>query len=389
MSNEFKQILVDAGLPTEESEIRQEFEKLTNEQGLITNTSRMSPFWRLISAIAVKPVKWLTDYLISEILPNLFVKTAKGKWLQLQAWSVGLDFKEATKARGYITFVKENAKMTVTIKAGTEIQTERINNRIYKMIVDVDTPIPSGILSARVLATAEEAGSDYNLYEGYYKILPVAIGGISYAINEDNYLYQPGSDKESDEDLRERYRVQFSSVGKHHIDSVYRGIIAQINGISVDRIYFEHDAPRGPGTANVYLLLDVGVPAQPFIDRVNEHLMIQGYHGHGDDLRCFAMPETKHDVMVKVYFSADDNLTELEKKHCLTTVEQMIRCAFRENNNYQVTKTEPYSRFSWSKLGEEIHREMGYVKSLIWQQKDIVSQLNIPRLNSLSVEEGT
>lgn len=388
MSNEFKQILIDSGLPTEESEIRQEFEQLTKQEGLITNTSRMSPFWRLISAVAIQPVKWLTDHLISEILPNLFVKTAKGKWLQIQAWAVGLDFKEATKAKGYITFIKESADIPVMIKAGTVVQTERINNKIYKMIIDVDTKIPSGVLSARVLATAEEAGGDYNLYGGYYKILPVAIDGIQQVINEENYLYQPGSDRETDDELRERYRVQFSSVGKHHIDSVYRGMIAQINGISVDRIYFEHDAPRGPGTANVYLLLDVGVPAQPFIDRVNNYIMTQGYHGHGDDLLCKKMPETKHDVSVSVYFSETDNLTDIEKQNYLNEVEQIIRCAFRENNNYIVTKTEPYSRFAWSKLGEEIHQKINFVKSLVWQQEDITSQLNIPRLNSLSVSEG-
>lgn len=387
MMNEFKQILQEAGLPTEETEIRQHFERLTDEQGLITNTSHMSPFWRLVTAIAVKPVKWLTDQLIVDVLPNLFVKTAKGKWLQIQAWSVGLDFKPAAKAQGYVTFFKDGPQMTVKIEAGTVIQTERINERIYRLIVTTDNVIPEGKASGKILVEAEQAGADYNLANGYYKILPTAIGGIARVVNEANWLIVPGADKETDDELRERYRTQFSSVGKHHIDSVYRGLVAKISGLSVNRIYFKHDAPRGPGTANIYLLLDTGVPAQPFIDRVNRYLMEQGYHGHGDDIQAMKMDETQHQIAVKVYFDPRDNLSEQDKQNYLGVAEQMIRCAFRENNEYNVTKTAPFTRFSWSKLGEEIHEQVPQIKSLAWQQVDIISELNIPRIQSLNVSE--
>ena len=108
MSEDFKQMLAETGLPVEETQIRQKFEELTAQENIITNTSKMSPFWRLITAIAIKPVKWLIDHLIAEILPNLFVKTAKEKWLQIHAWAIGLDFKQATKAEGVIHFTKES-----------------------------------------------------------------------------------------------------------------------------------------------------------------------------------------------------------------------------------------------------------------------------------------
>ena len=102
MSENFKALLEESRIPTTEAGIKQEFEQLTAQENFITNTSPYSPFWRLVTAVAVKPVKWLTDYLIDEVLPNLFVKTAKGKWLQIQAWSVGLDFKEASKTQGFV-----------------------------------------------------------------------------------------------------------------------------------------------------------------------------------------------------------------------------------------------------------------------------------------------
>ena len=385
MSEDFKQMLAETGLPVEETQIRQKFEELTAQENIITNTSKMSPFWRLITAIAVKPVKWLTDHLIGEILPNLFVKTAKEKWLQLHAWAIGLDFKQTTKAEGVIQFTKESDITELTIKAGTVVQTERINDVIFRLIVTTDTVIPKGVLSALVPVVAENAGADYNLAAGYYRILPESIAGIKTVENKDDWLTTPGSDRETNEELRERYRTQFSSVGQHHIDSVYKGMIAQVAGLSVDRIYFKHDAPRGPGTANAYLLLDTGVISQPFIDKVNHYVQTKGNHGHGDDLICFAMPETQHVITCGVYFRPSQAIGETRKAEIVQAVENMIRCAFRENNNYTVTKTYPFSRFSWSKLGEEIHDRFNEIDSIVWGQADIKSELSIPRISRLTV----
>lgn len=385
MTEDFKQMLAESGLPVEEGQIRQKFEELTAQENIITNTSKMSPFWRLITAIAVKPVKWLTDHLIAEILPNLFVKTAKEKWLQIQAWAIGLDFKQATKAEGVIHFTKESALTELTVKAGTIVQTERINDVIFRLIVTADTAIPKNILSAPVPVIAENAGADYNLAAGYYRILPESIAGIKSVENKDDWLTAPGSDRETNEELRERYRTQFSSVGQHHIDSVYKGMIAKVAGLSVDRIYFKHDAPRGPGTANAYLLLDTGVTSQPFIDKVNHYVQTEGNHGHGDDLICFAMPETQHVLTCGVYFKPSQAVGETRKNEVVAAVENMIRCAFRENNNYNVTKTYPFSRFSWSKLGEEIHDKFSEIDSIVWGQADIKNELSIPRISRLTV----
>lgn len=385
MSEDFKQMLAETGLPVEETQIRQKFEELTAQENIITNTSKMSPFWRLITAIAVKPVKWLTDHLINGILPNLFVKTAKEKWLQIHAWAIGLDFKQATKAEGVIHFTKESDITELTIKAGTVVQTERINDVIFRLIVTQDTAIPKGMLSAPVPVIAENAGADYNLAAGYYRILPESIAGIKTVENKDDWLTTPGSDRETNEELRERYRTQFSSVGQHHIDSVYRGMISKVAGLSVDRIYFKHDAPRGSGTANAYLLLDTGVTSKPFIDKVNHYVQTEGNHGHGDDLICFAMPETQHVITCGVYFRPSQAIGETRKAEIVQAVENMIRCAFRENNNYTVTKTYPFSRFSWSKLGEEIHDRFNEIDSIIWGQTDIQSDLSIPRISRLTV----
>ncbi|GEM_PF-650606 len=182
------------------------------------------------------------------------------------------------------------------------------------------------------------------------------------------------------------YREAESKEAQIEAIAGYRSMIAAVTALSIDRIFFEHDAPRGPGTANAYLLLDSGVASAPFVDSVNDYINTQGHHGHGDDLQCFAMPETRHDLAVTVYVASISNMATEEAAALKTGVENLIRCAFRENTDFDVKKTWPYSRFSFSQLGREIHRQFPKADSVEFSLKDISSALDVPRLNSLIVE---
>ncbi|CAH6661003.1 baseplate J/gp47 family protein [Pseudocitrobacter vendiensis] len=383
---DFEDVVKASGMPTTEDEVRSRFNIVVADEGMITNTSRMSPFWRLISAIVTAPVMWLKDALIAVVLPGMFVATATGQMLRLLAWAVNVTPKPASAAEGVIRFFKEDVKQAVTVKTGTVVQTERINGKVYALSTVADVTIPSGTASALLAVKATGTGGAYNLAPGYYRILPVAADGISHVASEENWLTVPGADEESDDELRERCRNQFNLVGNYHTDAVYRSMIAGVAGLSIDRIFFEHDAPRGPGTANAYLLLDSGVASDPFIDAVNDYINTQGHHGHGDDMQCFAMPETRHDLVVTVWVKNLSNLEQEQRDSLQAGVENLIRCAFRENTDYDVKKTWPYSRFSFSQLGREIHKTFPDTDSLEFSLKDITSELSVPRLNALTVE---
>ena len=382
---DFEEVLKDSGMPVTEDDVQARFNAIVAGEGLITNTSRMSPFWRLVTAIVTAPVMWLKDALIAVVLTNMYVATAGGKMLRLLAWAVNVTAKPATAAEGVIRFFKTDAKATTTVKAGTLVQTERINGRVYVLATVADVVIPSGVASALVAVKATGTGGAYNLAPGYYRILPVAVDGISQVASEEDWLTKPGADEESDDELRERCRNQFNLVGNYHTDAVYRSMIAQVAGLSIDRIFFEHEAPRGPGTANSYLLLDTGVASAPFIDAVNDYINTQGHHGHGDDMQCFAMPETRHDLAVSVYVPSVSNMTDDEVNALKSGVENLIRCAFRENADFDVKKTWPSSRFSFSQLGRELHRVFPQTDSIEFSLRDITSGLDVPRLNSLTV----
>lgn len=379
---DYEKILADSGMPTTPEAVRAEFESLVKDEGLITNVSRMSPFWRLITQIVTTPFLWLKDALINTVLKNSFLATASGAFLDLFAWAVNIERKAAIAAGGVIHFYKTDEKQAITIKAGTLIQSERIDGVIYQLKVMTDTLIPAGVGFLSVPVNALGSGTGYNLAPGYYRILPQAVTGISHVNNEEDWLTQPGAEQESDDDLRPRIRNQFNLVGNYHTDAVYRGMISSLVGLNSERIYFVHDAPRGPGTADAYLLLDTGVISQPFITAVNDHVMAQGHHGHGDDLLCLAVPETHHDLTVQLYI--ENELTAEEENQVIDNVSHLIRCAFRENNQFSVEKTWPYARFSFSQLGREIHQNFG-IDSVVFSLTDIISDLSIPRLNSLNV----
>ncbi|HDV7145144.1 TPA: baseplate J/gp47 family protein [Yersinia enterocolitica] len=385
---DYKAILADQGMPTTESQVQAEFAKVADDENLVTNTSNMSPFWRLIKAIVTAPVMWLIDALVNTVMANLFLATASGQFVDLFAWAVNLSRKDASLAQGVIRFTKDSVSAEITVPAGTVIQTERINGTVYKLMILADTVIPAGVAGALIAVIAESAGSGHNLAPGYFRILPVAVNGIASAVNEDNWLIAPGADKELDDDLRDRVRNQFNLPGQYHIDAVYRGLIAGIAGLSTDRIFFLHDAPRGPGTANVYLLLDSGIASQPFIDTVNDYVMSQGNHGHGDDVLCLPLPEVIYDLTVTLHLFATSNLNDEQTAVLLANIRNLIGCAFRENTDYSVQKTWPHSRFSMSRLGEELHDHFAEIESLTISQQDIISGLSVPRLGVLTLENA-
>ncbi|MER2097959.1 MAG: baseplate J/gp47 family protein [Pseudomonas qingdaonensis] len=386
MSVDFKQAMDDSGIPTTEAKLKQSWEQLAIEQGsTLSNTSAYSPFWRIITALVTKPVLWLLEFVSGTVLPNFFVKTAIGAWLDTLAWAVNVERKGATIAAGELLFTRANTGGELEVPAGTVVQSPTLNEHIYQLVTTEPRSFEEGQSQLVVPVKAVGAGSGYNLAPGYYAVLPEPVPGVVQVVNTTDWLTEPGADAEPDDQLRLRVRNQFSAVNQWHTDAVYRAIITEFPGVSADGVYFEHGAPRGPGSANAFVLFDAGVPADTFLDKINEHIRDGGNHGHGDDLQAMAMPETQHDISLKVWPRA--NLTQTQLQTLETEVGLFIRAAFRESTqrDYKPTRTYPQSRFSLSRLTEELHAQFASIESLTFAGTDIVSGLNIPRIQSLSV----
>lgn len=383
---DFKQALMDAGIPTTEAGLRQAWESEVTAQGSqLSNTSAYSPFWRVVTALVTKPVLWLLEFVTGTVLPNFFVKTATGAWLDMLAWAVNVERKPATRAIGTLLLTRGTPDGALEVPAGTRVQSAPINGTVYVLVTTAAASFADGQQQASVPVRALEAGSGYNLAPGYYAILPEPIPGIVQVVNADGWLTQPGADQEPDDQLRLRVRNQWSAVNQWHTDAVYRALIAAFPGVSPDGVYFEHGAPRGPGSANAYVLFEAGVPAETYLEQINAHIREAGNHGHGDDLLVMAMPETLHDISLTIW--PRSTLTTAQRETLRDEVELFVRAAFRESTqrDYQPTLTYPQARFSFSRLGEELHQQFAGIESLDFANTDIVSELSIPRIQSLEV----
>jgi len=383
---DFKQALSDAGIPTTEEGLRQAWESEVVAQGsALSNTSAYSPFWRIVTALVTKPVLWLITFISGTVLPNFFVKTATGAWLDMLAWAVNVERKGATKAKGVLLFTRLAAGGTLEVPAGTVVQSASINGHIYQLVTTAVGQFTDGAMQLEIPVEAVDTGSGYNLAPGYYAILPEPVPGIAQVVNADGWLTSPGADPEADNELRLRVRNQFSAVNQWHTDAVYRAMITAFPGVRPDGVYFLHGAPRGPGSANAYVLFEADVPAATYLEQINAHIRDQGNHGHGDDLLVMEMPETLHAIQLDVW--PRSTLTSEQRQTLLTNIELFVRAAFRESTttDYQPTQTYPQSRFSFSRLGEELHQQFAGIESLRFTNADIVSELTIPRIQSLQV----
>ncbi|OXS13997.1 hypothetical protein CGX12_16585 [Zobellella denitrificans] len=384
---DFQRLVDAAGIPTTDEALAIELAREVEAAGsLITNDNRMSPFWRLQKALVIKPALWLLRGLIvGHVLPNSFAATARGYYQDLKAWDVDLTRKPATSTRGQVRFVKQSPADAVTVPAGTLVSTERINGVIYSLATVQAVTLPAGQPEGLIVCEASAPGSAWNLPAGYYCILPKAVPGIVSVNNPVDWITQPGAEQEDDDALGLRIQNQFSVVGRYHIDAVYRSLLASVAGIRADHIFFEHDAPRGPGTANAFILMEVGETSASLIAQLNHHVMAQGNHGHGDDLQVAAMPETRHELSLTLYPAP--NLTEAELAGLQQQADAVVRAAFRETAAYpQVTRTWPNGRFSISLLTTQLHQILGEsVESLEIHYQDIISGLSIPRLDTVTV----
>lgn len=385
----FEAMLQEAEIPTTAAGMQSRWDAINVEEGSqITNNSAWSPFWRLTSAIVTAPAQWLVTLLIRHALPNVFLKFAAGTYLDVYAWGVNLSRKPAVPAAGSLLFRRASAEGTLAVPAGTVIESPAINGVTHRVATVHEAVFPDGELALEIEVKAEKAGAGANLGPGYYSILAEPMPGIVSVTNGEHWLDTPGADEEDDDALRLRCRNQFLAVGQYHHDAAYRAVVTAFSGIRPDYIFFEKDGPRGPGTANGYLMLSSGIPPADLVDSVNAHIRESGNHGHGDDLRFFAIPENPVSLVVTVYPLLDCD--EYRRERVRQDVEDAVRCAFRENQDWGVSQVYPRSRFSLSQLDRELHELLADLRSVEFNRaEDIVSGLSLPVLASLSVRFGS
>lgn len=383
---DFKQIAIDAGVPTTEVEINAHFNTLRSEAGLvITNADAFGPLWRFISAVATTPVKWLVELLVVSVLKQAFLKHATGPFLVLHAWAVNITPKDAVAAQGALSFTRIDTAGALLIPAGSVVTSIPINGAVYTVTTTSDATIADGDATLSIAVLADSTGEGFNLATGFYTVMPDDIAGIDSVTNAADWLTVLGADNETDDDLRNRTRLQFTAINQWHTDAVYKQILASIEGITTDNIYFTHDAPRGEGSANAYVMVETGDVSGAIIASLQSEITDKEQHGHGDDVRVFAMPTTDHVIAADIWFVASASAPE--KTQALIDIALFVRCAFRENTDYSATKPRPFTPFYLSTLADEIKTQFSGVENAAFNIPVIVNGLALPRIDTLAVTE--
>ena len=386
---DFKAVLQQAGVPVTEDVALAELRALAvQENAPFVNQSPYSPFWRLVSLMMVKPLVWLTNLLAADILPALFLKTASGQWVDTFAWQLGLERKPAVAARGMITLSRYDASGSLIVPIGTVIQSAVIANRVYRLrVIEAQTFRP-GMMALQVLCEAEETGSAYNLATGFYALVATALAGIASASNAADWLILPGADVETDDELKARCRNQFTAVNRWNIDAVYKSLVAEYAGIGVDDLYIEHDAPRGPGTANIYVLSDEITPSAEFYTQITQRIRTDGSHGLGDDVVVLPIPTLPVDVTARVRLAGW--LSATERAELANSISNMIAVALRGlpvSTGYRPTRVMPNTLFAWSNLIRELHQTFPALLSVDFaNDNDLQPTLWVTRVGTIDVE---
>ncbi|OCQ23371.1 hypothetical protein A7985_05365 [Pseudoalteromonas luteoviolacea] len=376
----FKALMEKAGLPlTEDKAADQWREELKSQNISVANDSPFGPFWRTIEALITKPVVKLFNWIAQTVMPDLFIMTAsRDALIEKHGPSRNVFIQTGLKARGLLTFSRQNSEGESSVVAGTVITTDVIGSESYELTLLQDVNFNEGVSAVSALAEAIEVGAAFNLPANSYRYFLEPQDGVTVT-NSDDWLLLPGDDEEDTESYRERIRNVFGTAARWHTNDVYRQIIAGFH-VPIDNIEIETNGPRGPGTANVYIYLDVGTVPSALLETINRHIRDNGHHGLGDDVVVYAMPTQTLNVSVVYTLHTDSDIH--------SQITSFIESAFRKNAAYKPTRVTHNSVFSISQLISELHEEFEQLKSIRINIDDIHPQNWLPVLGSLEVNRG-
>ncbi|GAA6731941.1 hypothetical protein YIM73518_17050 [Thermus brockianus] len=186
-----------------------------------------------------------------ELVPQLFVITASGAWLDEHAKGLGLARKEARGARLRCRVL---ASAPGTFPPGALLGVGELRYR-------AEGPFAPNVL---VEVWSEGVGSRYNLPPGT-RLLPVTVVGGLEALEVEEVL-EPGLDRETDEELRARLILAWPALGRGSTYHAYMGWA--LEDPEVRKVQVIDDHPRGQGTVDVVIAPARGLPSPELLARV-------------------------------------------------------------------------------------------------------------------------
>jgi len=221
--------------------------------------------FRTLLEVDAKLHEALWRFLREVIVPNMFVVTAKGKWLDAHATTFGITRKPAKKTKGYVVF-RKTGEGSVKIPQGLIVQTKpTIFGEVLKFQTLEEKVLTDETPEVKVLIEATEAGAKYNVAP--YTITQTQVYLPVEVYNPEGWVLEEGADEEDDESLRQRILLVWATKSLF-VKDYYRYHALSVEGV-VD-CYIDDQHPRGQGTVDVYIVSTNGVPTDDLVEKVQE-----------------------------------------------------------------------------------------------------------------------
>ena len=237
---------------------------------------------------------------------QMFASSASGEYLDYIARERGIERRQATKAKGVLTFsVEEASSDPILIPRGTVVVTPGSNP--LRFYTTEDAVLPLMTMSVSVNAEAEVAGFVGNILAGI-NFLPVSVPAEIVQIRN-NSRFVGGADTETDSSLRERIKDTYYCVPNGMNKAYYQQLAKKVEGVKkVGVVSFA----RGAGTINVYVSGNEDDISQAVVDEVAQ--VIQSKREINLDVQVFAAVKSPYNLNVTVKAKAgytQNDVTEL------------------------------------------------------------------------------
>lgn len=272
---------------------------LKNNDSKITNFRNGGVFKTLLM-IFLKAITLLYG-LLQEVIPQVFLKKAKGIWLDYKAAENGITRKAAQKTEGaIIAYRNESDGQPIVIPEGTIIRTgidisgnELRYITLDKAILDID------VLRVSIPIRAELAGAAYNVPANMIKYPLQHIPGLDGFVNEENWITTEGTDEEEDEVLRDRCINSWDEFATQTTAPSYVSKLSKIEGVLVVNVDDMH--PRGQGSIDIIITGSAGMPTEALLQKVRDE--VEEIKSPYDDVMVYAPQPVYLDVNATLYLN--------------------------------------------------------------------------------------
>lgn len=235
----------------------------------ITNTIPGSVIRTIVEALMAELD--IQNYTVDQIYKAMNIDTAEGSDLDNIVAILGVVRKQATYAEGTVVFGRSDVYATdIAIQYAQMISTRQNNNgsTSYEFMVTEDSAkLKAGELQTVVNVRATTPGNMF-LPVGTITIMNTPIVGIEYVTNLTEFI--GGTDKETDDELRERAKQALAGLGKG-TNIALRSALLGLEGV-VDAIVM--DANRGVGTADIVVITSELPPSQALVSEIDYTISI-------------------------------------------------------------------------------------------------------------------